>query len=311
MKMERFLVEEWMNQYETNAQYNIAETCVDSVSLDELFALTHEDKQAFLDNLSQKRLTYGAIEGLPELKAGIARLYQTVQSDEIVTTHGASGANHHVFYTAIEPGDHVIVLTPTYQQLYSIPESFGAEVECLHLEEKDGYLPNLDRLAQMVRSDTKMICINNPNNPTGALMPKEVLQQIVAIAKKVNAYVLCDEVYRHLTQEDSESPSIVDLYEKGSRSVRCRRCFLLLGCGWDGLSAMTKTLSVPASRIAITIWLAAVCWMKRLRHLRCSIKRKSWHAIGRWCAPIWQFWINGCKTKSMCSTPNRKPERPL
>ncbi len=234
MKMERFLVEEWMNQYETNAQYNIAETCVDSVSLDELFALTHEDKQAFLDNLSQKRLTYGAIEGLPELKAGIARLYQTVQSDEIVTTHGASGANHHVFYTAIEPGDHVIVLTPTYQQLYSIPESFGAEVECLHLEEKDGYLPNLDRLAQMVRSDTKMICINNPNNPTGALMPKEVLQQIVAIAKKVNAYVLCDEVYRHLTQEDSESPSIVDLYEKGISVSSMSKVFSLAGVrlGW-------------------------------------------------------------------------------
>ena len=60
-----------------------------------------------------------------------------------------------------------------------------------------------------------MICINNPNNPTGALMSKELLGSIVEIARGVGAYILCDEVYRHLTQEDEWCESIVDLYEKG------------------------------------------------------------------------------------------------
>ena len=57
MYIKPFAVEEWMNEWEVGARYNIAETCVDSVSLDELFALTGEDKTAFLDGLAARRLT--------------------------------------------------------------------------------------------------------------------------------------------------------------------------------------------------------------------------------------------------------------
>lgn len=72
MRIAPFKVEMWMNAWETGARYNIAETCVDSVSLDELFALSGEDKQAFLDRLCAKRLTYGFIEGNPAFKEGSA-----------------------------------------------------------------------------------------------------------------------------------------------------------------------------------------------------------------------------------------------
>ena len=72
MKIKAFAVEEWMNKYEDGAKYNIAETCVDSVSLDELFVLTGEDKQAFLDAFCAKRLTYGDIFGRPNSKAECA-----------------------------------------------------------------------------------------------------------------------------------------------------------------------------------------------------------------------------------------------
>ena len=61
MKIEPFKVEEWMNAYETGARYNIAETCVDSVSLDELFELTGEDKEKFWNEFSSQRLTYGCL----------------------------------------------------------------------------------------------------------------------------------------------------------------------------------------------------------------------------------------------------------
>ena len=61
----------------------------------------------------------------------------------------------------------------------------------------------------------KMICLNNPNNPTGALMDGETLGAIVDIARQAGAYLMCDEVYRHLTQADGWSESVVDLYEKG------------------------------------------------------------------------------------------------
>ena len=109
MKISPFAVEEWMNAYEESARYNIAETCVDSISVRELLRLCGIDEAGFLEELCSRRLTYGDILGAPALKQGICGLYRTLQPDEIVTTHGAAGANHHLFYSLIEPGDAVIV----------------------------------------------------------------------------------------------------------------------------------------------------------------------------------------------------------
>ena len=170
MKIKPFAVEEWMNAWEVGAKYNIAETCVDSVSIDELFELIGENKDAFLQEFCIRRLTYGDIEGAPAFKEGICKLYKTISPDDIVPTHGATGANHHVFYSLIEPGDRVISIMPTYQQLYSIPESYGADLQIVNLSKDNGYLPDIEEIKKLAVPGTKMICINNPNNPTGALI---------------------------------------------------------------------------------------------------------------------------------------------
>ena len=234
MYIKPFAVEEWMNEYEVGARFNIAETCVDSVSLDRLFALAGEDKARFLADFCAKRLTYGDILGSPALRSGICGLYKTVQPDQVVPTHGAAGANHHVFCSLISAGDRVVSIMPTYQQLYSIPEALGADVAIMHLKQENGYLPDLAELKALVTPGTKMICLNNPNNPTGALMSEAQLQQIVDIARSVDAYILCDEVYRHLTQTDDWCPSIADLYEKGISVSSMSKIFSLAGLrlGW-------------------------------------------------------------------------------
>lgn len=234
MKIAPFAVEEWMNAYEVGAKYNIAETCVDSVSMDELFALTGTDKETFLNDFCARRLTYGDIEGRPDFKKGIASLYKTISPEEIVPTHGASGANHHIFYSLVQPGDRVISIMPTYQQLYSIPESLGTDVQVMHLSKENGYLPDLKELKRLVLPGVKVICLNNPNNPTGALMSESMLKEIVEIARSVDAYVLVDEVYRHLTQNDTWPASIVDLYEKGISTSSMSKVFSLAGLrlGW-------------------------------------------------------------------------------
>ena len=234
MKIKAFQVEEWMNAYEADARYNIAETCVDSLSLDELFLLTGENKQTFLNELCARRLTYGDIFGAPAFKTGIARLYQSITPQQIITTHGAAGANHHVFYSLLQPGDRVVCVMPTYQQLYSIPESYGADVQLLQLNVQDGFLPDLAQLRRLAIPGTKMICLNNPNNPTGALIPPELLREIIEIARRVDAYILCDEVYRGLTQTDCEVESIADLYEKGISVSSMSKVFSLAGLrlGW-------------------------------------------------------------------------------
>lgn len=234
MYIKPFAVEEWMNEWEVGAKYNIAETCVDSVSLDELFALCGEDRDAFVNEFCAKRLTYGDIFGAPEFKKGISKLYKSIGEDEIVPTHGAAGANHHVFYSLIEPGDRIVSIMPTYQQLYSIPESYKADVQLVHLKKENGYLPDIEEIRRLAVPGTKLICINNPNNPTGALMDTKYLNEIVEIARSIDAYILCDEVYRHLTQKDVWCESIVDLYEKGVSVSSMSKVFSLAGLrlGW-------------------------------------------------------------------------------
>lgn len=234
MKIATFKVEEWMNLNETKAVYNIAETCVDSVSVDELFQIAGRDKEPFFKELFDRRLTYGAIYGAATLKEQIATLYRAISPEQIITTHGATGANHLVLYSLVEPGDEVVSVMPTYQQLYSIPASYGATVRLLKLRKEDGFQPDMAELKKLITPRTKVICINNPNNPTGALMAVDTLNEIVAAARSVGAYILCDEVYRFLTQTDQYSPSVADLYEKGIVVGSMSKVFSLAGIrlGW-------------------------------------------------------------------------------
>lgn len=234
MKIKTFKVEQWMNEYEQDAVYNIAETCVDSLSLDELFRLCGTDRERYLDALTARKMTYGDIEGSPELREGICALYENLARESVVTTHGAIGANHLAFYSLLESGDNVVSVLPTYQQLYSIPESFGCDVRILELKKENGFLPDLNELRSLVDEKTRMICINNPNNPSGALMSEKTLRHVAEIASDLDAYVLCDEVYRGLNQEEAYTRSIVDIYPKGVSICSMSKIFSLAGLrlGW-------------------------------------------------------------------------------
>lgn len=116
MKIKDFGVEMWMNQYETSCRYNLAETCVASLTVQELLEMTG-DPQGVQDQILKMRLTYGDIEGSDRLRNAIASLYRTAKKENIAITHGAIGANAILMLTLVEPGDHVISVLPTYQQL--------------------------------------------------------------------------------------------------------------------------------------------------------------------------------------------------
>lgn len=234
MQIETFKVEEWMNEYEQYCRYDLGNTTVNTLTIDELFEICGNNKTEFLNSLCSKPLSYGDIKGNPEFKQGIANLYETITQDEILPTIGAAGANHLVFYSLIEPSDRVISVLPTYQQLYSIPASFGAEVKYLHLTPENGFLPDTDELKSLITKNTKMICLNNPNNPSGSLTDEKLLLEIVEIARQADCYILCDEVYRGLNQTDEKTPSIADLYEKGISTSSMSKTFSLAGLrlGW-------------------------------------------------------------------------------
>ena len=234
MFIEPFEVEIWMNEWETRCTYNLAETCVASITINELLALSGRDEADLYEILSMK-LTYGDIEGSDRLRAAISKLYANTAIADITITHGTIAANMLVHKGLVERGDHVVSIIPTYQQHYSIPRSIEANVATLSLEASDGFLPDLDRLRSMVTLETKLIALTNPNNPTGALIERPMLEAIAEVADSVGAYLLCDEVYRGTGQVgDGMVPSIVDIYHRGISTAGMSKVFSLAGLrvGW-------------------------------------------------------------------------------
>lgn len=188
-----------MDAYEHHCKYNIAETCCASLSIDQLRELSEDKTTEVLK--TDRVLTYGAIRGAENLRNNLARLYSAkvaspLSPDNILTTAGAIQANYLVAYTLVGRGDHVICQYPTYQSLYAVPKSLGAEVDLWKAQPEKNWIPDLEELKSLIKPNTKLIVINNPNNPTGAVLGKTFLEQLVAIATEHNITILSDEVYR-------------------------------------------------------------------------------------------------------------------
>jgi len=236
VEIKAFEVEEWMNRYEDDATYNIAETCVESLKVGELLDIASIERYEFFGKLSETKLTYGAIPGSVDLREEITKLYHKKKTtDNVIVTNGGIGANFLALFTLVGPGDEVVAVYPTYQQLYSLPEALGAKVRRLRLEPEDGYMPDTNKLRTLVKSNTRAIVINTPNNPTGACFGEAVMKEIAAIADRVGAWVVCDEVYRGLEHDGSYTvPSIADIYEKGVSTSSMSKVYSLAGLrlGW-------------------------------------------------------------------------------
>ena len=153
---------QWMDRYETVAKYNIAETCCAPVSVEDLKEFC-EDKSLSPLDLSAK-LSYGSIRGSDRLRGTLADLYSVkastpLPSDNVLITAGAIQANFLLLYALVGPGDHVICHYPTYQQLYSVPESLGAEVSLWKSKEAEGWKLDIEELKGLIRPNTKLIII--------------------------------------------------------------------------------------------------------------------------------------------------------
>ncbi|EGR48425.1 Aspartate/tyrosine/aromatic aminotransferase [Trichoderma reesei QM6a] len=265
MRFDCFEVERWMDLYEcTPGILNVAETCAESVSIDQLIQLS-EDK-ATNPLQTSTVLTYGAIRGSSTLRQRIASLYkgEHLSAESVLITQGAIAANFLVFYGLVGPGDHVICVYPTYQQLYSVPESLGAEVSLWRLQPENGFVPDVDELEALVKANTKMIVINNPNNPTGVPIPRDVVYEIVEFAKARGIMILSDEVYRPLFHdgiiEDNANmpPSVADLgYEKAIVTGSLSKAYSLAGIrvGWiaSGDEAIIERLAEARHYTAISV----------------------------------------------------------
>ncbi len=235
MKIDDFVLENWLNpacDSEKNKIY-LGGSCVSPMTVEEMFEVTGQDLNEFLEDFRKMDLGYPRFEGTPRTKKALAKLYKTVSPDDIILVHGGTGANNTVVFSLLEPEkDNIISIMPNYQQFHSIPRSIGVEVRDVNLKPEQGYKLDLDEIRSAVDKNTKAIMFTNPNNPTGSLLEPAEMEELIEIAKSVDAWVVCDEMYRGLA--DEYMPSFADMYEKAIVTCSSSKIYSMAGTrvGW-------------------------------------------------------------------------------
>ncbi len=199
MRIEPFQLERWMTTYETTARWDIAESGIFPMSTREILDLLPADERdGELDRLLDLRLGYSEACGSAELRGLIAATYTNTSPDEVLVTTGAIEANFLLFNELLSAGDRVVIVDPAYQQLQSVARAIGCDVALWKLRAEDGFRFDLDELRRLATPRTRMIVINTPHNPTGAMLSASDLRAIYALAEELDAWVLSDEAYRWL-----------------------------------------------------------------------------------------------------------------
>lgn len=204
MKMEPFLLERWLQQYDPIAKYNLAHASVTPLKLGEFFGKMDKDLP----------LHYTSGNGEEDLRQEISILYSNLTNNRVLVTNGATEANFITANYLIEPNDEVVVVAPTYPQMWGVITAIGARIKKFEVTEKNADKPEFDRLQDFVTAKTKAILFTNPNNPIGYVLNRNQLKTICEIAEDVGAYVWADEIFRGLEYEGETPPSVLDLYEK-------------------------------------------------------------------------------------------------
>ncbi len=159
MKIDLFDVELWMTEHEVDYRYNLAETCVASMSINDLLELSG-NRDKILNDILTTKLDYGPIVGSERLRSQICKLYKTGDIDNITITQGCINANELVLISLLNPGDHIITVTPTYQQFYSFPKSLQVATSLIELKEENNWIPDIDEFKEAINEQTKMICLS-------------------------------------------------------------------------------------------------------------------------------------------------------
>ena len=196
MWFKRMTLEVWFDDYQYEVEHDIGESAVKYLTVDDLDI-----------DLQGVALRYGYHKGRPPLREIIANEHPGLSAENIIVTTGASEANFCVVSAIVKPGDHVIIEHPTYPSLYEVPRSLGCDVSLFTLRFEDQFKPDLDRLRDMIKPETKLISFTHPNNPTGSMISADELQALVNLVEEHDIYLLFDETYRAMDFTGSLPPA--------------------------------------------------------------------------------------------------------
>ena len=230
MKIEEFTLERIQSLYENTVELNLSDSGVHPMSLNELLST---DELAVLGDLE---LGYGWTNGAVSLRESIAGLYQNRGPDDVIVTNGSAEANFLMVMSLLEPGDEIIVFTPNYLQIWGWARALGVKVKEITHKEELRWGCDISELKALITPATKLITICHPNNPTGAVLSPENMDELVAIATEYDIFLHADEVYKGSELEGTESRSFLDLYDKAIVT-----------------SGLSKAMALPGLRIG---WLA-------------------------------------------------------
>lgn len=233
MQLPPFRLERYFARYEFSTQFLLCSSDCESMPIRDLLALEPEAAERFLD----LRLGYTESPGAPTLRREIARLYTTIEPEQVLVHSGAEEAIFLFMHAALKAGDHLVVHAPGYQSLAEVARGIGCAVTPWRADESDGWALDPEALRKALRPATRAIVLNTPHNPTGYLMRRDLFQEVHRIAEERGLLLLSDEVYRESEHDPSARlPAACDL---GRQAV--------------SLGVMSKTYGLPGLRIG---WIA-------------------------------------------------------
>ena len=237
MWFQRMSLEVWFDRYQYEVKYDIGESAVKFHTFENLNI-----------NLGSLPLRYGFHMGRPDLREKLAEQYPGFTGDNIIVTSGASEANFAIVSAVAMPGDHIVVEHPNYSSMYEVPKSLGCEVSFLELEYDTQFKPDLQKLEDLIRPETKLVSLTHPNNPAGSMVSEDTLNDIIKIVEKNDVYLLFDETYRDLAFEEI-LPAAASLSPKVISISSMSKIYGLPGIriGW----AATQDTSILDSMLAI------------------------------------------------------------
>lgn len=231
MRPAPFALERFFARHEFNARYLLSTSDCQGLLMSELIAGADAGLRARWDGL---RLGYTESQGLPELRAEIATLYESLDADEILIATPEE-AIFLAMNALLEPGDHVVCGFPAYQSLYELARDLGCEIGLWRPVEGEAWRFDPADLERLLRPETKLVVCNFPHNPTGALPSLEAYTRMISAVARVGAWLLSDEMYRLLEARDEDRlPNAVDRYERALSLSGMSKVFGLAGLriGW-------------------------------------------------------------------------------
>lgn len=243
-----FKLETHFSKWEFAAKYHMTASDAESLSLRELLALASPEEREEFEGLW---LGYTETFGAPDLREAIASTYQQQSEADILCFAGASEGIFAANNVLLDKSSHAIVVTPNYQSHESLPLAI-CEASGVPLDPDDGWSLDIDRVAAAIRPNTRLITINFPHNPTGAILSQDRYEALIQLCRKHGIYVLHDEIFNGLGPSGTRHlPHIADVYERGL-----------------SLNVMSKAYGLPGLRIG---WIACqdsavLMKMERLKH---------------------------------------------